>query len=110
MGQLDQLAKRILREETPTSTQQRVAFDVPPEVPVGALAPDGVIRVVQAVGLTSLPAPWCRLRAEATLDVKMPGDHCDRPALARNELRRLARWTRLLEELRDRARETGAPL
>lgn len=106
MGQLDQLAKRILREETADATRQHIAFEVPPEVPVGALVPDGVVRVVAASGLEALPAPWCRLRVEATLDVKMPGDHSDRPALARNELRRLARWTRLLEELRDHARKT----
>ncbi|MFO0609060.1 MAG: hypothetical protein U0324_38190 [Polyangiales bacterium] len=110
MGQLDQLAKRILREETRDATRHHVSFEVPPEVPVGALAPDGVVRVVQATGLSTLPAPWCRLRTEATLDVKMPGDHCDRPALVRNELRRLARWVRLLEDLRDQARETGGPL
>ena len=110
MGQLDQLAKRILREETADATRQHVAFEVPPEVPVGALVPDGVVRVVAASGLEALPAPWCRLRVEATLDVKMPGDHSDRPALARNELRRLARWTRLLEELREHARKTGTAL
>jgi len=110
MGQPDQLAKRILLEETLTSTQQRVAFAVPPEVPVGALAPDGVVTVVSAPGLEALPAPWCRLRVDATLDVKMPGDHTDRTALARNELRRLARWARLLESLRDHARETRTPL
>ncbi len=107
MGQLDQLAKRILREETGAATQERVAFEVPREVPVGALAPDGVVRVVRAEGLASLPAPWCRLRVEATLDVKMPGDHTDRAALARNELRRHARWTHLLEEDRERARKGG---
>jgi hypothetical protein len=106
MGKLDQLAKRILREETPDATRHHVAFEVPPEVPVGALAPDGVVTVVSAPGLDALPPPWCRLRVDATLDVKMPGDHSDRPALARNELRRLARWTRLLEELRDHARKT----
>ena len=107
MGQLDQLAKRILREETGAATQERVAFEVPREVPVGALAPDGVVRVVRAEGLAGLPAPWCRLGVEATLDVKMPGDHTDRAALARNELRRHARWTELLEGDRERARKSG---
>ena len=110
MKQPDQLAKRILTEETSEATRQHVAFEVSPEVPVGALTPDGVVRVVSAPGLASLPAPWSRLRTEATLDVKMPGDHSDRPALARNELRRHARWTRLLEELRDRARATRCSL
>jgi len=110
MGKPDQLAKRILREETPDATRRHVAFEMPPEVPVGALVPDGVVTVVSRPGLDALPPPWCRLRVDATLDVKMPGDHSDRPALARNELRRLARWTRLLEELRDHARKTGDPL
>ena len=107
MGQFDQLAKRILREETGAATQERVTFEVPREVPVGALAPDGVVRVVRAEGLAALPTPWCRLRVEATLDVKMPGDHTDRAALARNELRRQARWTQQLEDDRERARKGG---
>ncbi len=97
MGKADQLAKRIFQEETPLATGHRVAVDVPPEVPVGALQPDGVVRVVSAPGLAELDAPWCRLRVEATLDAKMPGDHLDRAALARCELRRLARWVRHLE-------------
>src|SRR5581483_11553011 len=55
-------------------------------------------RVCVAVAaLAALPAPWSRLRGEATMDVKMPGDHIDRPALARGELRRHARWVRHLE-------------
>ena len=54
MGQLDQLAKRILREETGVATQERVAFEVPREVPVGALAPDGVVRVVRAEGVAKV--------------------------------------------------------
>lgn len=112
MGEYDQLAKRILREETGAATLDRVAFEVPREVPVGALAPDGVVRVVRAEGLAELPAPWSRLRVEATLDVKMPGDHTDRAALARNELRRHARWAKLLEDDRDEARrrQTTAPV
>ena len=80
MGKADQLAKRIFQEETPLATGHRVAVDVPPEVPVGALQPDGVVRVVSAPGLAELDAPWCRLRVEATLDAKMPGDHVDRAA------------------------------
>ncbi len=97
MGRPDQLAKRILTKETPEVTGRRVTFEVPPEVPVGALQPDGVVRVVFAPGLRELPAPWSRLRGQATVDVKMPGDHIDRAALARCELRRHARWVQLLE-------------
>jgi len=66
-----------------------------------------VVRVVRAEGLQGLPTPWCRQRVEATLDVKMPGDHTDRAALARNELRRHARWTHLLEDDREQARKSG---
>src|SRR5262249_6054327 len=35
---------------------------------------------------------------EAITDFKMPGDHVDRPAHARADLRRAARWVTLLEE------------
>ncbi len=97
MGRPDQAAKQILRDETPRATGHRVTVRVPPEVPVGALQPDGVVRVVLAPGLSELDAPWCRLRVEATLDVKMPGDHLDRACLARCELRRQARWVQHLE-------------
>jgi hypothetical protein len=110
MGRPDQLAKRILREETAAATDQHVAFEVPPEVPVGALAPDGVVRVVTAPGLDTLPAPWCRLRVDATLDIKMPGDHSDRATHARAELRRHARWVQRLEALREQAREARSPM
>jgi hypothetical protein len=110
MGKPDQFAKRILQEETPEATGHRVTFEVPPEVPVGALQPDGVMRVVRSPGLAELDAPWSRLREEATLDIKMPGDHTDRAALARCELRRHARWVQRLEALRaaDRNPPTGA--
>ena len=103
MGDPDQCAKRVLREETASATGDRVAFEVPPEVPVGALQPDGVVRVIRAPGLDALPAPWSRLRVDATVEMKMRGDHTDRAALARGELRRQARWVRRLEELRTKA-------
>ena len=48
---------------------------------------------------------------EATLDVKMPGDHTDRAALARNELRRHARWAAAGgRPRRARRRQTTAPV
>jgi hypothetical protein len=100
VGDPDQCAKRVLREETARATGDRVAFEVPPEVPVGALQPDGVVRVIRAPGLDALPAPWSRLRVDATVELKMRGDHTDRAAFARGELRRQARWVRRLEALR----------
>ena len=48
LGDPDPCAKRVLREETERATGDRVAFEVPPEVPVGALQPDGVVRVIRA--------------------------------------------------------------
>ena len=101
MGDADQCAKRVLREETASATGDRVAFEVPPEVPVGALQPDGVVRVIRSPGLEALPAPWSRLRVDATVEMKMRGDHTDRAALARGELRRHARWVWHLEALRE---------
>lgn len=104
MGKADQLAKRIFEEETERVTGRRVRFEVPPEVPVGALGPDGVVCVAEATAdVTGLSAPWCRLRREATLEAKMRGDHMDRAATARAELRRHARWVRHLEALRERS-------
>jgi len=83
MGKADQLAKRIFTEETPLATGHRVYFLVPPEVPVGALQPDGVLGLTAPpIELASLAPPWNRIRREVTADVKMPGDHSGRPALS----------------------------
>jgi hypothetical protein len=101
MGQADQIAKEVMASETTASSGSCVVFEVPVEVPVGFLAPDGVMRVLDAPGLAHLPLPWRRLRLDATTEIKMPGDHTDRPALARAELRRQARFTRQLEQARD---------
>ena len=87
-----------------------MTFEVPPEVPVGALQPDGVVRVIRSPGLDALPAPWSRLRVDATVEMKMRGDHTDRAALARGELRHHARWVWRLEALRERdATHDAAP-
>ncbi len=99
MGRADQLAKRIFTEETGAATGHRVVFEVPPEVPVGALQPDGLAHIaVASAEVCDLAVPWSRLRHEAVLDVKMPGDHIGRAALARCELRRWARWVGQLEQ------------
>jgi hypothetical protein len=80
MGQADQIAKEVMASETTASSGSCVVFEVPVEVPVGFLAPDGVMRVLDAPGLAHLPLPWRRLRLDATTEIKMPGDHTDRPA------------------------------
>ncbi len=99
MGRADQLAKRIFTEETPTVTGHRVQFLVPPEVPVGALQPDGVLGLTAPpTELGALGLPWNRVRREVTADVKMPGDHTDRAAFERCRLRREARWVAHLEQ------------
>src|SRR5580658_6677427 len=98
MGRPDQLIKRIFREETPAATGQRVRFEVPPEIPHGALAPDGrLTRIVAPAEVAALMPPWCYLREEAVADFKMPGDHASRSGFARAELRRAARWVARLE-------------
>ena len=43
-------------------------------------------------------APWTLFAHRAVVDFKMEGDHVDRPALARVELRRMAAWVKHLEE------------
>lgn len=84
---------------------------MPAEVPVGAVVPDGVVRIaVGAAGVDGLSAPWSRLRREATIEVKMRGDHVDAAALARAELRRLARWVQHLERMRPSALDVSAPV
>jgi hypothetical protein len=99
MAAPDQFIKDLFREETAAATGNRVRFEVPPEVPTRALTPDGrLTRAVASAELASLPPPLCHLRGEALTDVKMPGDHVGRAALARAELRRWARWVALLEE------------
>lgn len=55
MGQADQIAKEVMASETTASSGSCVVFEVPVEVPVGFLAPDGVMRVLDAPGLAHLP-------------------------------------------------------
>src|SRR5262249_26245132 len=99
MGGPDQFIKDLFRDETASATGDRVLFEVPPEVPTRQLTPDGRFTcAVALVEIASLPAPLCHLRGEALVDVKMPGDHTDRPALARAVFRRWARWVSVLEE------------
>lgn len=99
MADLDQFIKDLFREETATVTDNRVQFEVPPEVPTRALTPDGrLIRAAPSAEIASLPAPLCHLRGEAIVDFKMPGDHVGRASLARADLRRAARWVNLLED------------
>src|SRR5215468_10044390 len=99
MAAPDQFIKDLFRDETAPATGNRVIFEVPPEVPTRALTPDGrLVRAVAPAEIAALPPPLCHLRGEAFADFKMPGDHVDRPALARADLRRGARWVSLLEE------------
>ena len=106
MARPDQFIKDLFRDETALATGNRVGFEVPPEVATRSLTPDGrLFRVVAPAELASLPPPFCNLRGEALTDFKMPGDHVGRPALARADLRRGARWVALLEE----AQASGTP-
>src|SRR5277367_710504 len=94
-----QFIKNLFREETAPATGNRVHFEVPPEVAARALTPDGRFTcTVTSAELASLPPPLCLLRGEAVTDFKMPGDHVDRPSLARADLRRAVRWVSLLDE------------
>lgn len=95
----DQFIKDLFCDETAKATGNRVRFEIPPEVATRSLTPDGrLTRAVTSAQLASLPPPLCHLRGEALADFKMPGDHVGRPALARADLRRAARWVSLLEE------------
>src|SRR5262249_3751825 len=99
MAELDQFIKDLFRDETANATGNRVRFQGSPEVAARSLPPAGrLTRAVPPTQLASLPPPLCPLLGEAVADFKMPGDHGDRLALARADLRRAVRWVNLLEE------------
>lgn len=109
MGLPDQLLKYLFEVETPTVTAQRAVFVRAPEIATSELRPDGVLRVRKNRRLDALPAPWCTLEREATLDGKMPGDHLDPLAFERCLLRRAVRQVqRLAEEKADPTPAHGA--
>jgi|SRR5580704_12302384 hypothetical protein len=106
----DQFIKDLFRDETAPATGNRVHFEVPAEVATRSLTPDGrFTRAVASSELASLPPPLCHLRGEAIVDFKMPGDHVDRAALARADLRRGARWVASSKRRRDPVPPTPPP-
>ncbi len=60
-------------------------------------------EILEARGRSEAFAPWTLFDYRAVADFKMEGDHVDRPALARVELRRMAAWVRHLDEEHDDA-------
>jgi len=99
MGEADQFIKKRFREETARVTLDAVVFESAPEVATASLTPDGFLTLVGVwpPGAAVL-APWTLFAHRAVVDFKMEGDHVDRPALARVELRRMAAWVKHLEE------------
>jgi len=107
MGEADQFIKKQFRLETAEATRHAVTFDSAPEVATASLTPDGLLTTVGMLPPgEAVAAPWTLLPQRAVVDFKMEGDHVDRAALARAELRRMAAWTLHLEE-EDRGASPG---
>lgn len=101
MGEADQFCKQVLGEEVPRlAGGDALSFEVPAESPLVEVRPDGLLRVLDAARLASLPAPWSLLQPfdEALVEVKMQGDHLDQSALERLLLRRQVRQVQRVED------------
>jgi hypothetical protein len=99
MGEADQFIKKRFREETARVTLDAVVFESAPEVATASLTPDGSLTLVgEWPPEAAVLAPWTLFAHRAVVDFKMEGDHVDRPALARVELRRMAAWVKHIEE------------
>ena len=99
MGQLDQFAKQTFAEETPTVTHGALIFQPTAEIGLSDVRLDGLLAVCNPAGLDELVAPWVLARGhdEIVLEIKMPGDHLDFPAVDRALLRRQARQVQRVE-------------
>src|ERR1700760_737966 len=101
MGQLDQFAKQMFAEETEGVTHGAMVFQGPLELNMSEVRLDGLLAVREPSRLAELSAPWCEAREhdEIVMELKMAGDHLDRPMLERGLLRRQARQVQRVEDL-----------
>ena len=102
VGHPDQFAKQTFAEETERVTGGAVTWRDPPEIGLVKLVKvqgDGLLLVRRQEPLSALAAPWSEARgfAQVLLELKMPGDHLDMPAVQRAVLRRQALWVQRLE-------------
>jgi hypothetical protein len=102
VGLPDLFAKRTFAEETELVTQGALSFRDPPQMRLETAQPDGFLLVRRPDDIAGLPLPWSQAHAhdEMILEIKMPGDHLDIPALERALLRRHARQVQRVEALK----------
>ncbi|WP_437334049.1 hypothetical protein [Sorangium sp. So ce394] len=100
MGQPDQFAKRTFADETERLTGGAVTWQDPPEIGLVKVQGDGLLLVRHPDRIAGLSAPWpeARMHEEILVELKMPGDHLDFPAVERALLRRQARQVQRAEE------------
>lgn len=100
MGQPDQFAKRTFAAATERITGGAVTWQDPPEIGLVKVQSDGLLLVHHPDRIAALPAPWPEAGSheEVLVELKMPGDHLDFPAVERALLRRQARQVQRAEE------------
>lgn len=100
MGHPEQLAQRTFAEETARVTGGAATWQDPPEIRLEKVQSDGFLVIREPRLLQRLPAPWpeAQPHVEVMIELKLAGNHLDRKAIARAQLRRQARELQRLEE------------
>ena len=85
VGQLDQFAKDTFALEITSVTHGAAAWQLAPELNMSEVRLDGLLLVHAPALLAPLAPPrsTVRERGELVLEIKMPGDHVDMPAVDR---------------------------
>ena len=99
MGHPEQFAQRTFAEETERVTGGAAGWQDPPEIRLEKVQSDGFLVIREPRQLQRLAAPWseARFHEEVMLELKLAGNHLDRKAVARAQLRRQARELQRLE-------------
>lgn len=103
MGYQELFAQRTFAEETERITRGAAGWQDPPEIRLEKVQADGFLVVRQSQPLEHLSAPWplAQPHGEVMLELKLAGNHLDRKALERAQLRRQARQLQRLDEVDD---------
>lgn len=102
MGHLDQFAKLTFAEETGPLTGGALAWEVPAEMRISEVRPDGLLIVRAPDKIGDLAPPWNQARGhtEILAELKMQGDHTDPRAMQRGLLRRQVRQVQRMEAVK----------
>ena len=100
MGYSELFTQRTFAEDTERLTGGAAEWQEPSEIRLEKVTGDGSLVIRRPASLEQLPAPWSLARApsEVMIELKLPGNHLDRKAVARTLLRRQALEVQLLEE------------